>query len=530
MSSTGPARRPEKRDGGFSVESIRLPLLALGVFGIIAGIGAFLVEGQFGLIERILIAAGILLIGIYVALDPEDVWAKMSGRGALASGNTLVIAAAALLILGLFNVLGSRYTNKVDLTANQQYTLSDQSKKVAESLQQPVHISAFLTGTDSRKQDFQTLLNDYASRSGNKLSYDFIDPEQRPGDAIAAGITETGTVVYQMGDKKQNSTGTTENDITTALVKLQRPEKKVYFTQGHGERSLDGVDQGDFSQIKQALERDNFSTAPLNLITTRAIPDDAAEVIIAGPTNAFLPEEKDTLKAYLEGGGKLFLLLGPGTQADFNDLLSQYQVNVNTNQLVVDPAQPFLNDPRVPVVDDYGAHAITKDLRLATFYPGTGSITIPTQSTGNATVVALAQSSDQSWGNTNQQQIQRADSDPKGPLPLAVAIEANGAPPPATNPTGTPPPSNGARIVVVATPNIVANRFLSVSSGNQDLFLDSANWLANEDNLISIRAADTTSRQMLLTGPQINLLKFSSFLFLPLAVLAVGVAVWWVRR
>ena len=48
MSSTGPARRPEKRGGGFSVESIRTPMLALGVFGIIAGIGAFLVEGQFG--------------------------------------------------------------------------------------------------------------------------------------------------------------------------------------------------------------------------------------------------------------------------------------------------------------------------------------------------------------------------------------------------------------------------------------------------------------------------------------------------
>ena len=43
------------------------------MFGILAGIGAFLVEGQFGLIERILIAAGILLLGIYVALDPEDV-------------------------------------------------------------------------------------------------------------------------------------------------------------------------------------------------------------------------------------------------------------------------------------------------------------------------------------------------------------------------------------------------------------------------------------------------------------------------
>jgi ABC-type uncharacterized transport system involved in gliding motility auxiliary subunit len=512
------------------MESVRLPFAALGIFGILAGVGALLVEGQFGLIERILIAAGVLLLGIYVALDPEDVWAKLTGRGAMYSGNTLVIAAAALVILGLFNVIGSRYQNKVDLTSNQQFTLSDQSKKIAESMPQPVKVTAFLTSTDSRRQDFNTLMNDYSARSGGKLTFEIIDPEARPGDAFAAGITETGTIVYHMGDKKQNSTGTTERDVSTALVKLQRPEKKIYFTQGHGERSLDSFEQGDFSQIKQALERDNFTTAPLNLITTRAIPDDAAEVVIAGPTNAFLPEEMDALRAYLDGGGKLFVLIGPGSQADFNDLLSKYQVSINTNQLVVDPSQPFLNDVRVPVVDKYGSHAITRDLRLATFYPAVGSITIPSSSSGNATVVALAQSSDQSWGNTNLQQIQRAETDPKGPLPLAVAIEANPSGAAGSTGQGGAGGPQGARIVVIATPNIVANRFLSVSSGNQDLFLDSANWLASEDNLISIRAPETVSRTMLMTGPQINLLKFSSFLFLPLAVLAVGAAVWWTRR
>jgi ABC-type uncharacterized transport system involved in gliding motility auxiliary subunit len=520
----------ESTGGGFSMETLRLPLAALGIFGILAGLGALLVEGQFGLIERILIAAGVLLLGIYVALDPEDVWAKMTGRGALYSGNTLVIAVAALVILGFVNVLGARFTNKIDLTANKQFTLSDQSVKVAQSLPQPVHVTGYLTSSDSRKQDFQTLLSDYASKSGGKLSFEFIDPEQRPSDAIAAGITETGTVVYQMGDKKQNSTGTTEKDISTALVKLERPEKKVYFTIGHGERSLDSFDQGDLSQVKQALERDNFSTAPLNLITTRSVPDDAAEVIVAGPTNAFLPEEKDVLRAYLDGGGKLMLMIGPGSQADFNDLLTKYQVSVNASAIVVDPAQPFLNDPRVPVVDKYGTHAITKDLRLATFYPASSPISIPSGSAGDATVVALASSSDQSWGNTNQQQIQKQDSDPKGPLPLAVAIDANasaGAGGSTDQSSGTP---QGARIVVIGTPNIVANRFLTVSSGNQDLFLDSANWLAAEDNLINIRAPETVSRTMLLTGPQINLLKFSSFLFLPLAVLAAGAAVWWTRR
>jgi ABC-type uncharacterized transport system involved in gliding motility auxiliary subunit len=508
---------------GFSIEALRFPLAALGIFGLLAGLGAWLVQGDFGLVPRILIAAGVLLLGIYVAIDPEEVWTKLTGRGALYSGNTLVIAAAAIIILALFNVLGSRYQTKVDLTANKQFTLSDQSIKVAQALPQPVKVTAWLTSNDSRKQDFQTLLNDYQNRSGGKLTYEFIDPEQRPGDAIAAGITTTGTVVYQMGDKKQNSTGTTEKDVSTALVKLERPEKKAYFTSGHGERSLDGFGPQDYGTIKQAVERDNFTTAPLNLLTARSVPDDAAEVVMAGATNPLLAEEKDALKAYLDGGGKLIALIGPNSKTDLSDLLQKYQVAFSGN-VVIDPAKSIPQDPRVVVVDQYGTHAITKDLRDLTFFPLTTNITYPSAPPTGLTITPLAQSTDQSWGNTNPQQIQKQDSDPKGPLALAVAIEASA--PNAGGGTG----SGSARLVLFGSPDLVSNNSLQQVPGNETLFLNSVNWAAEEDNLIDVRVPETTPRTMVLTSSQMNLIAYSSFLFLPLAVLAAGAAVWWTRR
>src|SRR5919206_846546 len=92
----------------FSLEALRMPLAALGALGLVAGLGAWIVNGQFDLLPRILMAAGVLLLGVYVALDPEDVWGRLTGRGALASGNTLAIAVAAVVILGLINVLASR--------------------------------------------------------------------------------------------------------------------------------------------------------------------------------------------------------------------------------------------------------------------------------------------------------------------------------------------------------------------------------------------------------------------------------------
>src|SRR5919201_1174723 len=248
----------------FSLDALRLPLAGLGSLCILAGLGAWLVNGQFDLVPRILMAAGILLVGMYVALDPEDVWARLTGRSALASGNTLVIAAAALVILGLVNVLGSRYQTKWDLSASQQFTLSDQSVRLVQNLPEAVKATVYMSPSDSRKQDYQTRLNDFQARSNGKFSFEFVDPETRPGEARAAGITDVGTTVYQMGDKKQNSTGTAERDISLALVKLTRPQKTLYFTTGHGERNLDGTDQQAYSQLKSAAERDNFSTNTLN--------------------------------------------------------------------------------------------------------------------------------------------------------------------------------------------------------------------------------------------------------------------------
>jgi ABC-type uncharacterized transport system involved in gliding motility auxiliary subunit len=511
------------------MESLRFPLAALGIFGLLAGLGAWLVQGEFGLLPRILIAGGVLLLGIYVALDPEDVWSKVTGRGALYSGNTVALALAAIVILALFNVLGSRYQTKYDLTASKQFTLSDQSIQLAQALPQPVHVTAWLTANDSRKQDFQTLLNDYQSRSGGKLTYEFNDPEAHPADAVASGITATGTIVYQMGDKKQTSTGTTEKDVSTALVKLERPQKTLYFTTGHGERSLDSQGPQDYGTIKQNLTTDNFTVNTLNLVTQRAVPDDASAVVVGGATNPFLQEELDALKAYVDGGGKVIVLLGPNSKTDLSSILQNYQTAF-TGNTVIDPAKSVPQDPRVVVVDSYGTHAITQDLRDLTFFPLTTNLTYPTSPPSGMSITALAQSSPTSWGSTTPGTVQQQPTDPKGPLTLALAIDS-GAGSPSTTPGATPTPTpNAARLVLFGSPDLISNNSLQQVPGNSALFENSVNWVVAEDNLINVRVPDTTPRSLVLTNSQMNLIAYSSFLFLPLAVLAAGAAVWWTRR
>lgn len=523
---TGPRQR------GFNAGMLRLPLLALGVFGVLAGLAMWLVEGEFTIPTRVLLAAGILLIGIYVALEPGDIWGWMRGRSGLYTGNLVVVAVAALVILGLLNVMGTRYPWKWDLTATKQFSLGQQGQQVAAALPEPVTATWYFEGGDSRKQDLDLLMADYVRYSGGKLTYSAVDVRERPSEAIAAGVRQAGTMILQMGDKKQNITGTQEQDITTALIKLTRPEKKLYFLTGHGEKSMDASGQQDYSSAKAALERDNFTIAPLNLAATRAVPDDAAALVIAGPARPFLAEENDALRAYLGNGGKVMLFTDPRSEANpgLNEILQTWEVQA-TGNVVIDPARGLGGDPRVPLVDQYASHTATNQVRGTTVYPFATDFTYPKSPASGTTVTALAQSSDRSWGETNQQSIQQDANDPTGPLALVVAIQqtiaAGSETPPAAD--AAQQPKRTTRLFLVGTSLFMSNQFQSVAPYNADLFLNAANWLAEQDDLIAPRK-DDTQRRVTLTGQQQNLVFFTSALFLPLAILAAGAAMWWTRR
>ena len=60
------ARRPT-----FSIEALKTPALALGALAFLVGLGSWLING-FDTPTRILLAVGILLLGVFIAIDPES--------------------------------------------------------------------------------------------------------------------------------------------------------------------------------------------------------------------------------------------------------------------------------------------------------------------------------------------------------------------------------------------------------------------------------------------------------------------------
>src|SRR5438067_13528728 len=186
------------------------------------------------------------------------------------------MAIAGLGILGLLNVLAgcAPVHQRLDLTANKQFSLSDQSIQLAQQLPAPVKATGFFVSVDrSQQENAESLLKQYQTAGGGKLTYEFVDPEQRPAQAQALGVRQSGTVVFQMGDQRQNATAVDEQDFTDALLKLENPTaRKAYLTTGHGARDTNSVENGGNNHALQLLPHEDLQVDQLTLLTAQKVP------------------------------------------------------------------------------------------------------------------------------------------------------------------------------------------------------------------------------------------------------------------
>src|SRR6185295_18649332 len=83
------------------------------------------------------------LVVLHVGLRWEDIYRAIGGRQLRYGSNTAVLIVVVLAILIGVNYLVSRHPLKKDLTRNQRYSLSDQTKKVVQGLKDDVRIVYF---------------------------------------------------------------------------------------------------------------------------------------------------------------------------------------------------------------------------------------------------------------------------------------------------------------------------------------------------------------------------------------------------
>jgi ABC-type uncharacterized transport system involved in gliding motility auxiliary subunit len=83
--------------------------------------------------------------------------------------------------------------------------------------------------------------------------------------------------------------------------------------------------------------------------------------------------------------------------------------------------------------------------------------------------------------------------------------------------------------VVFGSADFIINPIVGFN-GNQDLFLNSINWLASQEAFISIRPKPPNNTPINLSETQMRAVFWSALVGLPLLIVLSGVGVWWRRR
>lgn len=503
----------------------------VGLALILIGLALYSINGLFTAVSIVPALIGLALVAFYTVVHFNDIKVGLSSRSAKFGSNALLMIVVVIGILIVLNILLSRFNYRLDTTAARQFSLADQTRKVLKGLNKDVKVYGFFkAGEDQMANE---LLAEYANYS-QRFSFEITDPDKKPGLAKKHQVRSYGTMVLQCEGKEERLEKLQEESLTNALIKVTREgEKKIYFTTGHGEKDPDGSEKVGLSFVKEAITQQNYQVEKILLAERDSIPGDCAVLILSGPTTDLFPKEADMITRYLERGGNVLALLDPDAGDGYINWLYAWGLKLGKD-IVIDASgigQLFGAGPTIPIVSQYEKHAITKDFNVMTFFPEARSVSRHSETASGVIVTEIAKTSPQSWAETGpltSNKISYDDgADLKGPVTVfAVAEKTLTNAPVKSNAQDLTSRPLKARLAVIGDSDFCSNGYFKVQ-GNGDFFLNAVNWLAEEEDLISIRARDPEDRRLNLTQKQSRILLYLGVIAMPLLILAAGV---WVYR
>lgn len=493
----------------------------IGIVGIVFVFAALIwysINQVWAVYHWVLLILGVLGLGYYIFVFYKNRQKTISSRTLKYGSNVTVQIIVVLAIVSMLAFLFARHHARFDWTASHLYSLSDQTKKVLDHLKKDVEIIAFFKSSQQNRA--KDLLDEYNYRSSH-LSYRFVDPDERPELAKQYHIRKYGTLIIECGGKRETVDKLDESNLTNAIIKVTRDKEKViYFLTGHGERSIADSGPEGYKNAVDAIKNENYIVRELNLARRKSIPDSCTVLAIVGPKSNFLPGELDTIKAWVDNGGKLLLMVDPQHPADIADFAAKYHVKIG-NDMVIDVSgvgQLFGAGPGMPLVTNYDHNnPITKEFNIMTFYPLACSVA-PMADKGGYQISELLKTSKNSWADVDYS-TGKVKFDPgkdmKGPVSIGVVVQK----------------SNGKKksvLVIFGDSDFAKNGYFR-NEGNKNLFLNTVNYLAEEEDLISIRPKTVEDRRLTMTQADVKGLFYLVVIAIPLLIIIIGTVIY-IRR
>ena len=412
--------------------------------------------------------------------------------------------------------------------------------KTLRGLQKDVKITAFYPLGSLEYTMIDDLLREYR-RNTDRLNVKMVDPFRDPMTTKAMNVHAAGTVVIQCENQRKDISADEmflrpqpyaqtreapkfqgEQAVTSAILNVTSgSRRKIVFVKGHEEPGLTSYKPDGLAATQQFLARENYETAEISLL--EGIPTDTTVLAILAPAKGFHPDEIKAVRQYLnDRRGALLIALNPDNKAVELEQFMSETFSINCNSEIIISPRGMQGDLSI-VVPRYSPHAIVKDLmerNSAVLMQVARGLNFEPRDTWNT--LAFLRTDENCYGKRPpsavlQGQIQfDQNTDVRGPLNLGLALEGKGT-------------ASGSRVVVFGDADFATNSLLQVQ-GNADLVVNTINWLAGQEQLISIRPKQIEFAQIILDAEASQRILIICVIVSPLLVMLLGGAVWWMRR
>ncbi len=460
--------------------------------------------------------------------------------GGYASLITFAVVVAVIVV----NLLIAQLDLQIDMTENDVYTLSEQTRGVLADLDEEVTIYV-LTRRNEEPAQIMEALGRYEQASP-WVRIETVDADANPGfvaryDPEGEGLGNGSVIVatednyrpigirdlYSIDDRNPQAPTimglNVERRVTNALIYVATGKTPIiYQTTGRGEISVEQIDgmAADFAA-------ENYDVRSINLIQAPQVPEDGAVLLVFGLRTDISEGEARKIRDFLESGGRAVFMIDVLFEESpvLNDLFSGYGLRLSQG-VVIEGNQNYHTGNEFQLVPDLASHPITDSLieaRSPVMMPYGRAIEILSQKPRGVTIEPLAQTSPDSFLRLvleNQDPV-RSPGDLPGPFITAVgAVD-----------TDFSSSEEITRIVVIGNARFLAPIYpFGYIPGNRDFILNAIGWVQNQEETLSIRAKFTLQFPMQLTGTQVRIFAGLFVIVIPLGILITGLVIWLRRR
>lgn len=491
-------------------------------------------------------------------LSMDGILDSFKTRSFRVGGYSIVAIAIVLVILVMVNLLMNALPvswTQFDITADAQFSISEQTERMVKSLDKDVTIYWIVTAgqEDTRVENLLTRVDDLSQRITVVRKDTTVNPTF--ASAYTQETVYDNSLVVECGERARfldytkdiitydyadyYSTGREtyyfngEGALISALDFVTSEKlSKLYLLTGHGEQALSTI-------FETAVKNQNLQTEDLSLLSVDAVPEDADGILINAPQSDLSEPELELLRNYTAAGGSVMFLSdvysGETPLPNFEKLMADYGlssvpgmvVEGDRNYYFAMQMQQMQQEIRHALLPAMGEHPIVEPLVNAKYrvlLNGAHGIQVSEALPEGVEATPLLTTSYSSYSKLaggSLETYDKEEGDVDGPFAVAVLATKNAE------------QENESNVIWISSPTLVDEMMDNYTSGgNQDLFLNMLSYLCEPETMeFTIHAKTITNLSYLTMESQTSaLLAILVVAVIPVVFLGCGIIVWFRRK